>query len=66
MLPLYTNIRKRRESLGMTQSELAERVGYKGKSAIARIENGEIDIPISKVMAFAAALNTTAGELMDE
>ena len=40
-LPLYDNIRLRREALGMTQEELALSSGYKGKSAIARIENGE-------------------------
>lgn len=64
-LPLYDNIRLRREALGMTQDQLAALSGYKGKSAIARIENGEIDLPAKRIMAIAHALKTTPGKLMD-
>ena len=64
MLQLYENIRKRREELGLTQTELAHLVGYKSKSAIARIENGGIDIPASKILALANALNTTPWDLI--
>ena len=32
-------IRSRREQLGMTQEELASRLGYKSKTTIATIEN---------------------------
>ena len=34
-------IRLRRVELGMTQQELAEKIGYKGKTAISKIEAGE-------------------------
>lgn len=64
-LPLYSNIRLRREAIGMTQDELAALSGYKGKSAIARIENGEIDLPANRIIAIAKALKTTPGKLMD-
>lgn len=64
MIELYRNIRRRREDLGMSQDTLARKVGYTSRSTIARIENGEIDIPQSKVMAFAEALHTTPAELM--
>lgn len=64
MLDLYVNIRNRRKELGMSQEELAKKVGYTSRSTIARIENGEIDISRSKILAFADALNTTPSALM--
>ena len=48
----------------MTQTELAEKLGYQ-KAAISKIELGVNDIPLSKVPAFAAALETGVGELLD-
>lgn len=64
MLELYKNIKERRIKLGMTQTELAEKLGYSDKSAIAKIESGKIDIPQSKIVAFAKALHTSPSELM--
>lgn len=64
MLELYQNIRNRRKELGMSQEELAKKVGYTSRSTIARIENGEIDIPQSKIKAFADALKTSPSDLM--
>lgn len=64
MLELYKNIKERRLKLGMTQTELAEKLGYSDKSAIAKIESGKIDIPQSKIVAFAKALHTSPSELM--
>ena len=64
MLTLYDNIKKRRIELGLTQSQLAERLGYADKSMIAKIEKGSIDLPHSKIIAFADALNIAPEELM--
>ena len=64
MLELYQNIRNRRKELGMSQEELAKKVGYTSRSTIARIENGEIDLSRSKIVAIAKALKTTPAELM--
>ena len=64
MLNLYRNIKKRRTELNMTQEELAQKMGYSGKSMIAKIEAGKVDLPQSKIMAFATALNTTPSYLM--
>ena len=61
---LGMNIRKRREELGMTQQELADKLGYSSKSTINKIENGTNDITQSKIIAFAKALNATVPELM--
>lgn len=57
-------IREKREALGMTQEELAQKLGYRNKSTIAKIETGTNDIVQSKVIEFADALNTTAAYLM--
>lgn len=64
MLELYKNIKNRRSMLGMTQSELAEKLGYADKSMIAKIEKGNVDLTQSKIFAFAKALNTTPSNLM--
>lgn len=64
MNPLYANIRNRRMELGMSQEELAQKMGYTSRSTIAKIESGKNDIPQSKIQAFAVALNTTPGRLM--
>lgn len=63
-MELYKRIKKRREELGMSQDELAQKLGYKSRSTIAKIEKGENDITQSKIAAFAQALQTTPGELM--
>lgn len=64
MLDIYVNIKNRRQELGMSQETLARKVGYTNRSTITRIEKGEIDLPIGKVIDFARALHTTPGELM--
>lgn len=57
-------IRARREEIGMTQEELATKMGYKNKSTIAKIESGVNDVAQSKVVKLAKALETTTIYLM--
>ena len=64
MLELYENIRKYRKELGMSQAELAKKTGYNDRSSIAKIERGDVDLPQSKIILFANALNVSPGELM--
>lgn len=64
MIDLYSNIKKRREELRMTQTALAEKTGYADKTMISKIEKGLIDLPQSKIILFASALQTTPRELM--
>lgn len=63
MLTLYENIKKRREELGLTKVELANRVGY-DRSMITKIEQGKVDLTQSKILAFAKALETTPANLL--
>lgn len=64
MLKLYENIKKYRKALGLTQTELAELVGYTDGSMITKIESGKVDISRSKVFEFAKVLQTTPVVLM--
>ena len=63
-MSLYDRIRIRREALGMSQEELAFKLGYKSRSSINKIELGKADISQSKIKAFADALDTTVAYLM--
>lgn len=58
------NIAEARKRAGLTQEELAARVGYKTKSAINKIELGVRDLPQKKIATFADALGVTPGHLM--
>lgn len=64
MSEIYERIKQRRQELGLTVEELANKMGYKDKSSISKIENGKADIPTSKVIAFARALETTTAYLL--
>ena len=55
-----------REGKKLSQSELATLVGYKDKTAIAKVEAGKVDLPQSKISAFAKALNTTTSYLFSD
>lgn len=58
------NIAKRRKELGLTQEELATKLGYKSKSTINKIELGINDIPQAKVKRFAEVLDVSVPYLM--
>lgn len=64
MSKIGTKIKARRKELGITQLELAQRLGYKDKSTIAKIENGTNDITQTRVVEFAKALDVTPAYLM--
>lgn len=57
-------IKARRIEMDMTQQELAEKIGYKGKTAISKIEANERDLRQSKIKPMADALNTTVEYIM--
>ena len=56
-------VKKLRIEKGLTQTELAEKLGYRSKSSVAHIENGR-DIPRSMVVALSDILDTTPAYLM--
>ena len=62
---IYERIKTLREEKGITQDELAAKLGYTSRSSIAKIESGKTDISQSKVKEIAEILNTTTSYLMD-
>ena len=57
-------IKARRVALGLSQRDLAERMGYKNHSVIARIEAGSVDLPQSRLDQFAKVLDVSHGYLL--
>ena len=57
MSDLSTRVRLRREQLGLSQEELARRMGYRSRSSITKLEKGINDLPQSKVEELAQALD---------
>lgn len=58
------NIKRRRFELRMSQQELADAMGYKTRSTIAKIESGENDVSQKKLQRFADVLDTTVEALV--
>lgn len=63
-LETHENIKALREKNGLSQEALAEKVGYKDRSTIAKIEAGLVDLSQSKIAAFAKAFSVTPAYLM--
>lgn len=57
-------IKKRRNELGMTQQELANKLGYKSKSSINKIELNGRNLTQRKIKLIADALQTTPEYIM--
>lgn len=64
MLKLYENIKYYRTVNEWSQEELAKRMGYTDRSTIAKIEKGCVDLPESKIMAFAKVFGIKPSDLM--
>ena len=58
------NIKRRRKELHMTQTELANAVGYTSDSTISKIEKGQIDLSTTMLQSIAKALQTTSISLI--
>lgn len=57
-------IKSRREEFGMSQEDLAHRIGYKSKSSINKIELDIQQLRQSKIKQIADALETTTDYIM--
>lgn len=64
-MSIGTNIKKRRFELKLSQQELANKLGYKTRSTIAKIEADEISVSTKKLLSFAYALDTSIEELLN-
>ena len=59
---LITNIKEHRERLGMTQGELANRVGVR-RETIVHLENGKYNPSLKLAMDIASLFETTVETL---
>ena len=57
-------IKERRMSLGWSQRDLAEKMGYQSHAVIARTEAGKVDLPQSRVDQFAKVLGVSHAYLL--
>ena len=64
MAKIYENIKNLRKNKGWSQTELAKRAGYTDRTSIAKIENGSVDLPQSRIAKFAEVFGVTESELM--
>ena len=57
-------IKQRRIELGLTQSDLAKRMGYASRAAICTVEKNKEDLTTARIRKYAEALQTTPAYLM--
>jgi len=62
-MEIFELIKQLRIERGLSQDELANMVGYKDRSSIAKVEAGKVDLSQSKIAAFAKALGVTPAYL---
>lgn len=58
-------VKQRRQELGLTQEELAHKMGFQTKSAINKIEKDINDVNQSKLIKLAEALECTPSYFID-
>jgi len=56
-------IKKRRQELGMTQGELAEKLGNGSRASVCTVEKDREDLTLDRVRRYADALNVEPGYL---
>ena len=61
---LGERLKKKRKELGLSQEELAKRLGLKSKSTICKIERGDDNLTTTAIRKYANALNVEPGYLM--
>lgn len=57
-------IRQRRKELGLTQEELANKMGYSSRTAISNVEKGGEDLTSTRIEKYAKALDCEPAYLM--
>ena len=63
-LGIGQRIKAKRKELGLTQLELAHKMGYGSRAAICKVERGEDNITSDRVTRFANALGCSEAYIM--
>lgn len=61
---LGLRIKLRRIDLGLTQEELAARLGNKSRASVCTVENGKEDLTTTRIQQYADALECSPSYLM--
>lgn len=64
MTQIGKRIKLKRNELGLSQREMAARLGYKDHTTLTRIEAGKVELSQSNIVKFAKVLGVTPGYLM--
>ena len=59
-------IKDKRTELGMSQDELAAKLGYSGKSMISLIESGKRDLSTEQLVQLTKVFGCSAGDIIDD
>lgn len=62
---MYQRIKRLRKSQGLSQQELAERIGFANRSSVSRIEHGEFDLKANIIGNIAKVFDVSPSYLMD-
>lgn len=57
-------IKEARKAIGLSQEDLAKRMGLKNKSSICKVERGDDNLTTDSVQKYADALHVSVGYLM--
>lgn len=60
---MTTNLKEIRKATGLSQQEMAKRLGYKSLSKYNEIENGHKSLPVRKAILAAEILNCSMDEI---
>lgn len=58
-------LKERRKQLGYTQDDMAKKLKYKNKSSYCQIENGDTNIPLSKIKTICKILHFSEAEMTE-
>ena len=63
---LAGKLKKLRESLGLSQGEIATRIGVKDRASISGYERGEREPPLPVLLAYAKVAGVSVESLIDD
>lgn len=64
MMTVGDRIKERRTQLGLSQQELANRLGLKSRAAVCTVENNREDLTLDRLIRYAQALQVSPSFLM--
>lgn len=64
MMTVGDRIKERRTQLGLSQQELANRLGLKSRAAVCTVENNREDLTLDRLVRYAQALQVSPSFLM--